>query len=306
VSAEPLWSVMIPTYRTEPAFLCAAIESVLACNISAAEMQIEVVNDGDASEVAALTDKFGDRVTFTTNARNLGAPANYDECIRRARGVWVHLLHADDAIFPTFYDAYADAIASTPSCVMAAGPAVVIDGDDRWIGMSRAVRGDSAEAIASWHPCNFAATVVRRSAYDEAGPFAVPLAHAADWEMWTRIATLGPVAWVDRPHAYYRRHSASDSARVYATTAYLDEMRAAIAVNVARFENADARRRVHASAMVVASDYALGVAAEQLAAGRRRVAIRNALAGVRMRANLSTFGRAGDTIVRALADRVLP
>jgi hypothetical protein len=58
--------------------------------------------------------------------------------------------------------------------------------------------------------------------------------------------------------------------------------------------------------MVVASDYALGVAAEQLAAGRRRVAIRNALAGVRMRPNLSTFGRAGDTIVRALADRVLP
>ena len=108
-----------------------------------------------------------------------------------------------------------------------------------------AITEPSAAAIASLHPCNFAATVVARSAYDAAGPFAAPLGHAADWEMWTRIASLGPVAWIANPHAYYRRHADSDSARVYGTDAYLREMLAAIEVNVARF-----RRRGHASPSV--------------------------------------------------------
>ena len=244
-----------------------------------------------------LAEKFGDRVEFHTNPQNLGAPRNFDECVRRARGEWVHILHADDAVMPDFYDVSAAAIAATPRCVMVAGPVVVIDDDGRWLGVSRAITEPSAAVIASWHPCNFAATVVARSAYDAAGPFAAPLGHAADWEMWTRIASLGPVAWIANPHAYYRRHADSDSARMYGTDGYLRDMLAAIEVNVARFPDAATRARVRAAAHVVTSDYALGVAAEQLAAGRRRATIRDAIWGVRLRPNLSTLGRAGDTIM---------
>ena len=38
--------------------------------------------------------------------------------------------------------------------------------------------------------------LVRRNAYERVGGFDPTLVHAADWEMWTRLAAFGPVAIV--------------------------------------------------------------------------------------------------------------
>jgi glycosyltransferase involved in cell wall biosynthesis len=298
----PFWSVMIPTYRTEPELLRGAIESVLENGVSADGMEIIVVNDGAAADVAVCEEKFDDRVTFVTNDRNLGATANFNECIRRAGGDWVHILHADDAVRPGFYETYAAAIAATPGCVMVGGQAIVIDADGMWCGVSPPLAHVDAEAIATRHPCNFASTIVRRDAYQRAGGFDTSLVHAADWEMWTRLACAGPVAWVATPHAYYRRHAASDSARLARSAAYVEDLLAGIAAITAHFPP-EAQARVRAGARMVASDYVLGVAAGHLAVGRRRAAVRDAWQGFRLRPNLSTLGRSSDTIVRAVAAR---
>ncbi len=53
---------------------------------------------------------------------------------------------------------------------------------------------------------------VRHSALEAVGGFRTDLPHAADWEMWARLAALGPVWFEDRSLARYRRHSASDTA----------------------------------------------------------------------------------------------
>jgi GT2 family glycosyltransferase len=291
---------MIPTYRTDPDLLQRAIESVLDARRGAGEMEIVVVNDDPDDDLAAPAAKFGDRVQFLTNARNLGTPENFNECIRRATGSWVHILHGDDAVQPDFYDAYEQAIAANPGCVLVGGQAIVVDEQDRWVGLSPAVETPSAELFGARHPCNFVTTVVARSAYEQAGGFDVRFMHANDWEMWVRIALLGPVAWVPVPHAYYRRHAHSDSAQLQRSDAYVHDCRRAIDALVAQFPDANARGRVRAGALMVLSDYVLGIAAAHAAAGHRRAAIRDACWGVRLRTNPSSIGRALDTIGRAL------
>ena len=87
----PFWSVMIPTYRTEPRLLQACVASVLANGVE--DMEIVIVNDGPPLG-------FDPGVRVVDNARNLGAPGNFDECVRLAQGEWVHILHADDTVMP--------------------------------------------------------------------------------------------------------------------------------------------------------------------------------------------------------------
>jgi hypothetical protein len=210
-------------------------------------------------------------------------------------------LHAVEAVLSGFYDAYEGA---SDGCVMVSGQVALVDTDDRWLGVSGMLDVVSAETIAAHHLCNFASTVVRRDAYARAGAFDESLVHANDWEMWVRVAQLGPVGWVDRPYACFRRHRESDSARLQATSAYVRDCLRAVDRIVALFEgDAAAQARVRAGARTVVSDYALSVAAEHLAAGRWRAAARDAVWGVRIRPNLSTTGRAGDTILRAVASR---
>ena len=308
--ARPFWSVMIPTYRTDPELLRVAIESVLAAGIGPSDMQIEVVNDGDAADVTALAGRFAPRVQFHTNSRNLGAPANFTECVRRATGSWVHILHADDAVQPDFYESYRGVIDRHPECAAVGGQAIWIDERGEWFGVSPVVSVDDellhdpTATIAARHPCNFASTAVARWAYEAVGGFDPTLVHANDWEMWTRLSTAGPIGWVAQPHAYYRRHGASDSALVQQSSEYVRDVLRAIEINVARVDDPPTREWARAAARIVLSDYALGNAADHLAGGRRRAAVRDALWGVRLRPNLSTLGRATDTIGRAVVRSV--
>jgi len=141
---------------------------------------------------------------------------------------------------------------------------------------------------------------VARATFETVGGFESTLVHANDWEMWTRVAVYGPVGWVAEPQACYRRHGASDSAQVQQSSAYVADLRRAIAMNITHFGDAATRHWVEGAANAVLSDYVLGIAAGHLAAGRNRAAVRDAYWGVRVRPNLSTVGRAGDTVVRAV------
>jgi hypothetical protein len=46
--------------------------------------------------------------------------------------------------------------------------------------------------------------VVRRAAYERVGGYRTDLPHAADWDMWTRLAAQGPIVFVDEVLAVYR------------------------------------------------------------------------------------------------------
>src|ERR1035441_1648128 len=101
---SPFWSVMIPAYnRTQ--YLEKTLRSVLAQDPGPEEMQIEVVDDvslvDDPEPIVRRV--AGHRVSFFRNPRNIGLMPNFNNCVERARGHWVHILHTDDFVYPGFY-----------------------------------------------------------------------------------------------------------------------------------------------------------------------------------------------------------
>jgi hypothetical protein len=74
-------------------------------------------------------------------------------------------------------------------------------------------------------PAGASNVIVRADVLASAGAFDPQLRRTEDWDLWIRLARLGPPAWVCRPLVAYRMHPASnafvDTARMLAEVALL-------------------------------------------------------------------------------------
>jgi glycosyltransferase involved in cell wall biosynthesis len=213
---RPFWSVMIPAYnRTQ--YLEKTLRSVLAQDPGPEEMQIEVVDDASSVEdpEPLVRRVAGDRVSFFRNPRNLGLMPNFNNCIERARGHWVHILHTDDLVFPGFYEPLRHPLEARSDIGAAVCRYAFMDENGVNPGTSELLRptpgilADFLEDIAISCCLRFPAVVVRRSVYEELGGFRLDLPFSADWEMWVRIAAHYPVWFEPATMAAFRMHSTS-------------------------------------------------------------------------------------------------
>lgn len=219
---SPTWSVMIPAYRPGP-FLEAAIRSVVAQDRGIDRMEIVVVDDasGDPTLAERIAKVGGDRVRLEVNKSNLGLVANWNQCIRLARGHLVHILHQDDLVLPTFYETLERHAAAHPAAGMFFTRSAytdvnllvgyVTDLESRLPG----VLPHFVERIAGRNRLTCASVAVRRDVYETIGGFDPDLKYVCDWEMWVRIAAQYPVFYEPSVLAHYRVHDASET---YAVT----------------------------------------------------------------------------------------
>ncbi|MBW7881358.1 MAG: glycosyltransferase [Caldilineaceae bacterium] len=247
--ARPFWSVMIPTYNCA-AYLQQTLESVLDQDIGPEQMQIEVVDDcSTKDDPEAVVNTIGrGRVSFYRQPRNVGATANFNSCIKRSIGHVVHILHGDDYILPSFYERLRQPFIGDDGIGAAFCRHVYVDDFDKYLYTSRLERdecgvlADWVEQIATSQRIQFPSIVVRRSVYESIGGFSMELVHAADWEMWRRIATYYPVWFEPQPLACYRLHTASDTSRLVTTGRNIADIRKSIAIAQQHLENRMPRR----------------------------------------------------------------
>ncbi|MEY2902968.1 MAG: hypothetical protein RLY89_2074 [Bacteroidota bacterium] len=209
---RPLWSVMIPVYNSLP-YLEETIRSILAQDPGEDLMQIEVVDDiSKDGDVAALVERVGKgRVQFYQQPVNVGNVRNFETCINRARGHYVHLLHGDDYVETGYYTAIEKLFEDFPE----AGAActdwhyVTNDGNKLWnnemIDTERGILKNWLQRISVRQYLEPPAMVVKRSTYEDLGAF-YGVQCAEDWVMWVRIASKYPVAYTPEVLAKYRVH----------------------------------------------------------------------------------------------------
>ena len=95
---------------------------------------------------------------------------------------------------------------------------------------SAGVIPDLLERLAVFNHIMFPSVVVKRSAYEQVGGFHPDLFHAADWDMWKRLAAQFRVWYEPDPLALYRLHTLSDTSRLMQTGANITDARRAIEV----------------------------------------------------------------------------
>ena len=207
---RPLWSVMIPCYNCSH-FLEEALSSVLLQDEGPGRMQIEVVDDGSTdADVATLVRDVGKgRVAYYRQARNVGSLRNFETCISRSRGAYVHLLHGDDKVRPGFYlevanlfRSFPDAGAAFTNCYIMGEEGTIFFPNEGLLPESGII-GDFLFRIAEKQLVQPPAMVVKRSVYETLGSF-YGVHYGEDWEMWARIASRFPIAYSPETLAYYR------------------------------------------------------------------------------------------------------
>ena len=292
-TARPLWSVMIPVYNGTD-YLRETLRSVLR-EPSIAEMQIEVVdNCSDRDDPEALVHELGrGRVQFHRQPHNVGPIENFNTCIRRARGEWVHILHSDDLVLPGFYSRAWNGLFVGPDIGAALCRIVHIDehgrnacySGDRYLSEleapQRTVLGrDFADRLFLNQRIQFAGMAVRRSTYERLGGFRPELVHCADWDMWIRIALATRIFYEPEPFACFRLHAQADSSAKVRTGQNVVDQRRAIRLASTYVPPQQARRTCR-SAMHAAAVEAMARARRLWKAGDRAVALRQAWQALR-------------------------
>lgn len=89
--------------------------------------------------------------------------------------------------------------------------------------------------------------VVKRDTYEKVGGFSLALKQVSDWEMWSRVATLGAVGWVKRPYCLYRIHLQSITHQNTNTGINLTDCLEALEMIEARIEDRELKQKVKTS-----------------------------------------------------------
>ena len=222
LAGRPFWSVMIPTYNANKRYFVEALESVLIQAPGPTQMQIEVVDDGTpAFDLEAVVKDMGEgRVAFYRQPRNLGLAANWNTCIQRSRGLWVHIMHQDDKLREGFYDHLRGPCERDQRLAAAFCRSASIDevGNIQWMQeVGRETSGIMTNFIAREAANNLIISpsiVIRRAVYEEIGGYHTGMPYCTDWDMYKRVAVYGHVWYETRCLAYWRQHAASATAKL--------------------------------------------------------------------------------------------
>jgi glycosyltransferase involved in cell wall biosynthesis len=204
---------MIPAYNCS-CFLKEAIESVLQQDPGEDLMQIEVVDDCSTdADVEQLVKETGKgRVTYYRQCQNMGSLRNFETCINRSRGHYVHLLHGDDRVKHGFYEELTKLFETFPDAGAAFCAWSYINNEGKLTHHFKK-EADAPCLLDNWlyklairQRLQYVAIAVKREVYEQLGSF-YGVVYGEDWEMWARIAKYYSTAYTPKRLAEYREHS---------------------------------------------------------------------------------------------------
>lgn len=216
----PKWSVMIPCYNCAR-FLEQTLLSVLQQDFGEDMMQIEVIDDcSTKDDPEALVNLIGNgRVHFFRQPFNVGAVKNFNTCIERAKGEFVHILHGDDWVQDGIYKTISKAFDNYPNL------GIVITGCSDFDENSKLL--NTPTEIASLllpsmninpflysNPIRPPGVVIRKTVYDAIGKFDESLVHCADWDMWVRAISNFGGLYISQNLASYRIFQGNDTSKL--------------------------------------------------------------------------------------------
>src|SRR5829696_4724680 len=220
-------SVVVPTHNRS-SLLTLTLQSVLWQRD--VDLEVVVVDDGSTDDTAEAVAGLRDgRVRIVRHERPQGVAAARNRGAEEATAEWITFLDDDDLWAP-------DKLARQLRAAREAGRswaytgAVSIDDELKVLG---GMPPPSPERVVELLP-GFDAVpgggsnvVVHRDTLAKAGRFDSRLRNTEDWEMWIRLAKLGPPAWVCSPLVAKRAHghnSSLDTRKILAGSALIERM----------------------------------------------------------------------------------
>jgi hypothetical protein len=169
-------------------------------------------------------------VSYIRQPENVGSLRNFEICLNRARGYFIHLLHGDDKVHKGYYKAISALFEQNPEAGAAFCRHEHIDEQGLQVNLEE-VESEQDGLLSNWlirlagrQRIQYCSISVRRCVYEEVGGF-YGVAYGEDWEMWMRIAQRYPMAYTPHLLAAYRHHTDSLSGQYHRTAQNLKDLR---------------------------------------------------------------------------------
>lgn len=218
---RPLVSVMIPAFNCYN-YVEQTLNSVLNQIEDFSLFQIEIIDDHSTDgDLGLIADKYSHlNVGYFRQEKNVGSLRNFETCINRAKGHWIHILHGDDMVKEGFYTEIFSLIKDYPSVGAVFTDYIYMNEKNEELYALPPLHHEAGilenwfERISKGQRVQPPAIVVKRSVYEDLGSF-FGVHYGEDWEMWVRIATKYDFAYTPKYLALYRLHQNNITSRSF-------------------------------------------------------------------------------------------
>lgn len=210
----------MPTYNYA-SFLPEAIASVLAQEFR--DFELLIIDDCSSDNTAEVVKPFcvrDARVRFAANSANLGMVANWNHCLRQAKGRHIKFLFGDDKLSdPRALAKMITLLRNNPAAMLVASARTILDAKSSVIDISRTLPNGSHNGrkiiikclMESGNLIGEPSAVLFRKADAERG-FDTAYRQLVDMEMWFHLLERGDLVYTREPLCAFRRHPGQQTA----------------------------------------------------------------------------------------------
>ena len=204
-------SICIPVYNAEN-----TIVDTLYSAINQTYKNIEILIIDNCSEdntVSIIKNIEDDRIVFFQNDTNIGMTANWNECIKKSTGEYIHFLCADDYIDPECIEKKIAAFNRDEEIVLVTSARDVVDDNNvvihkrQFYNKNVIVEGKKFAKKSLFIGNIFgepSCVMFKKRVLKKTGNFSDNLCYTTDWELWIRIASTGKIAYLSRSLTKFR------------------------------------------------------------------------------------------------------
>lgn len=206
----PYFSIIIPLYN-KAAYIEKAVESVLGQTYN--DFELIVVDDGSTDDGPQRAERFDDPRMMVVRQNNAGVSTARNNGVAQASGDYICFLDADDWWAPNFLEEMDGLIALYPNAgIYGCSYFLVKQGHNKIapIGIDNKfthglINYCRVYANTLCMPLWTGAVSIPRHIFEEQGGFKPHLKLGEDFDLWVRIALQYPVAFLNKPLAYYNQ-----------------------------------------------------------------------------------------------------
>jgi glycosyltransferase involved in cell wall biosynthesis len=210
----PKVSVCVPT-RNRSAELRRTLQAILTQGVK--DIELIVGDDASTDDTEEVVRSFkDDRIRYHRHQSNLGIYPNWNSLIAMARGEYICVYHDHDFYLPTIVERSLELLERHPGVVFVHTAVLLVD---RFRRPLQLLIHPLAEVVPGWEfqrlqvlrsYVTASVAMVRRVAYERAGPYNPRFGLGSDSDMWLRLSALGDVGYVRDVQALIMARSRDD------------------------------------------------------------------------------------------------
>ena len=210
METNPKVSICIPVYNGEK-----TIKDTILSIINQTYKNIEIIISDNKStdNTVSVVNEFKDsRISFYKNDSNIGLARNWNKCLEKCTGKYIHFICADDTLSPECIEEKVKIMESDKDVVMVINTMNMYN-EEKKIVMKRKIY--NKDTVIDGHkfakkslyrgniyggPSN---VLFRKDTLEKSGIFPTNTYYTTDWEFTLRLSPLGKIVYLEKALTHY-------------------------------------------------------------------------------------------------------